>query len=148
MKHLLILLITLNTLPAFSQSSTPRTGVGVFHDNTFRALTLKYVPVTNLRGDGTDTVNLRPNAYKTLVSVPALTGTLTVAFPSAAVGLQTCYLGDEITITAIGSGALSFIGGSVVTSNSYGATLSVSTRATITFVFDGTTWFEEYRQAQ
>lgn len=143
MKHLFILLITLSTLPAFSQSSTPRTGVGVFHDNTFRALTLKYIPVTNLRGDGTDTVKLSLNAYKTLVSIPALTGTLTVVFPS----VQSCYLGDEVTLTAIGAGALSFVGSNVVTA-SPGMPLSCSARTNITFIFDGTTWFEEFRQVQ
>jgi hypothetical protein len=47
MKHYLIILITLISLSVFAQSGTPRTGVGIFHDNTFRAMTLKYIPVVD-----------------------------------------------------------------------------------------------------
>ena len=139
MKNLFLILITFCNLTAFSQSATPRTGVGVFHDNTFRAMTIKNVAVTDTVAY--DTVQLSLNAYKTLVSIPVLSDTLTFLFPSVA----SCYLGDEVTIMAIGSGKLNFAGPNVTNG---GHVLTVSTRANITFIFDGTIWSAEYSVVQ
>jgi hypothetical protein len=147
MKRIILLSIIIAlTTTLKAQYATPRTGTGTGNDNTYRALNFRYLPVTDATGN--DTVKLNLNAYHTSVSLPALTDSITFNFTSVA----NCYLGDEVVFTVknTSGGTKVKFGGSNYQVGSGGSvlTLTASKRATIKFVFDGTTWLEAGRLVQ
>lgn len=143
MKKLIFLFVfCLGLIAANAQSVTPRVGTGANNDNTYRALTFKFYSATD--ATGADTVKLTINAYNYAVSVPALKDSLAFTFPSVA----SCYLGDQLTISAIGlSGSkIKFVGSNFVVASSSMA-LSTGLTGLITFRFNGAKWVEVGRAA-
>jgi hypothetical protein len=140
MKKILFALFILVGFAASAQTTTPRTGTGANNDNTFRALTFKYVAIADAAG--ADTVKLSLNAYNTQIKV-ALVDSSAVTFPSVA----NCYLGDVVKFTVNGTTSgnkLKLVGNNFVATSS---SLAVSTglKAYLEFIFDGYKWVEVSR---
>jgi hypothetical protein len=152
MKNLSLVILTLCGITAGAQSFTPRTGVNAWNDKTFQAMTISYVNVTDHPGE--DTVKLNLNAYRTLVSLPALVDSIDIAFPS----VTSCYLGDEVTFTITNTAtgtAVKFTGNNLSMATPHSSWppgtslyLTPSLRANITFIFDGSAWIEQNRMIQ
>ncbi len=141
-KFILLLLVGVFSLAASAQSTTPRFGITANQDNTGRALTYKYVTVTDVAA--ADSVVARPAAWKTIYRVTLL-DSLTFKQPV----VTNCYAGDNITIIAAaasGTPKLKFTGSLWQTAGT--ATLSTGLRAVITLVFDGAKWVEAGRVVQ
>ncbi len=122
-----------------AQSTLPRWGSGPpRNDNTGRVLTyqLKTVNTTT----ATAVAYQKINAYKTIIKV----GTLQAALTDS-VDVTNAYVGDEIVFifTADASGRTVTFGNNMVAS----ATMAVdaSSKATVSFVFDGVKWIETGR---
>lgn len=144
-KFLCILSLLLIFATGNAQSVTPRTGITPNRDNTYRAMTQKYITrVDSLAGD---TLKLNLNAFRTVVTIPALTDSINITFPSVA----NCYLGDEVTISAINTASgidLRFTGSTTVrTSTALPSRLNIaaSKSGNITFYFNGVLWDEKCR---
>jgi len=129
-----------------AQTVTPRGGTGANNDNTYRALTLKYVVATDAAANDTTKLNL--NAYNTLVKLSPLTDSTNFNFTP----ITRCYFGDQVTFLIKNSSTgtkVKFVGSNVqVGSGTATLTVTASKRAVISFVFDGTTWVEAYRIVQ
>ena len=144
-----IFILILSVVALNAQTTTPRTGTGANNDNTFRAMTIKYVAVADAAGN--DTVKLNLNAFKTLVPV-ALTDSVSINLTP----VTRCYLGDQVQFLVTntsGAGKVKFIGSNfeVSSDSTYGgSTLSVasSKRAQMVFTFDGVKWVETSRITQ
>jgi len=127
---------------SFAQSTSPRFGTGNNQDNTGRALTYKYVSVTDAAG--ADSVIAKPSAFQTIYRV-TLTDSLTFKQPV----VTTSYAGDNMIIicsAATGTPKLKFTGSNWLTAGS--ATLSTNLRSVIRLVFDGAKWVETGRYTQ
>jgi len=155
MKNIIIafaLIFSVATISA--QSTTPRWGTGANNDNTFRAMTFKYVAITDAAG--LDTINIVPNAYHTQIKVASLVDSFALNVTSVAKS----YLGDKIEITVINSSTGKCVkwAGSNISPATIAAvggggsqlyvTSTANKRANIVFVFDGVKWVEEHRMAQ
>ena len=147
MKKIVSILISVFAVAlAFAQSTTPRSGTGANNDNTFRALTFKYVAATD--GTGNDTTKLNLNAYSTYVTVTVNDSTNFNFTP-----ITRCYAGDKLTVqvkNTSGSGhKVKFVGSNVQGASGVGSiTLTSAAWAVIEFVFTGTTWLETNRVVQ
>jgi len=147
-----ILTVAITTISA--QYTTPRWGTGANNDNTFRAMTFKYLAVTDAAG--LDTIKIVPNAYHTQVTIPALTDSVAINVTSVAKS----YLGDKIEITVINTSSgkcVKWAGSNIspatiATIGGGGSQLYITStsgkRGNIVFVFDGVKWVEEHRMAQ
>lgn len=140
MKKILFALFILVGFAAQAQSITPRTGTGANNDNTFRALTFKFVAVSD--AVGADTTKLTLNAYNTHVKV-VLVDSSAVSFPSVA----KCFVGDVVKFTITGgtSGNKLKIVGNNFTAASTSVAVSTSLKAYLEFIFDGAKWVEVSR---
>lgn len=150
MKKIASLLITLFAVGfIFAQSNTPRTGIGAGNDNTFRAMTIKYVPVSDATGN--DTIKLNLNGYKTLIPV-TLKDSVNFNFTP----VTRCYLGDQVQFLVTkssGAGKIKFVGSNfdVSADTTYGGStiaISSSKKANVVFTFDGAKWVETSRITQ
>lgn len=144
MKKVIFLLIgALSFLSATqAQSTTPRYGTSANQDNTGRALSWRWVTVTDAAG--ADSIVSRARDYHTTYRV-TLTDSLTFKQPV----VTSCYAGDQMEIivsAASGTPFLKFTGTNWVTAGT--ATLSTKLRAVIRFVFDGAKWVEASRVVQ
>lgn len=124
---------------ATAQSTSPRWGGGPpNNDNTGRVLT--YVLKTVTTTTATTTAYQKVNAYKTIIKVGTLQANLTDS-----VNVTNAYVGDEIVFifTADGSARTVTFGNNLVSS----ATMVVdaSSKATVSFMFDGVKWIETAR---
>lgn len=154
MKNIIAIILIAFAVSVNAQSTTPRWGTGANNDNTFRAMTFKYVAVTDAAG--LDTVKIVPNAYHTQVTIPALTDSVAINVTSVAKS----YLGDKIEITVINTSSgkcVKWAGSNISPATIAGiggggsqlyVTSTANKRANIVFVFDGVKWVEEHRMAQ
>lgn len=158
MKYLVLFLIGFYSITASAQTlggggndttplrrtdlAQPRFGTGVYTDNTYRVLTSKLISVVSPPND--DTVKLKLNAYKTIISVLNIAAgdTLAILFADN----SACHLGDEAIITFINPGlgnrVVYFPPGMALTTNQE---LDVINRTNIAFIFDGLIWTEVSR---
>lgn len=129
-----------------AQSTSPRWGSGPpTNDNTGRILTYNYTTVVTTASQAG--LYIQPSAWKTIVKVSTLTHAMTDS-----IQVKNAYVGDEVTVIYT---ADTLTAGRVVTFSSttlnplkyVTATLTVpkSKKGSITFVFDGVAWIEEYR---
>lgn len=143
-KLFLISLFLITALAGFSQTYTPRFGITPNDDNTGRALTYKYVAIS--QAAGVDTLKLKPNGYETIINTPtALNDSICLQITST----TTSKAGDKIFISLVADGTarkFKFTGTNIVVLGT--ATVAISKRATIVLVFDGTKWVEVSRYIQ
>lgn len=141
-----IILFAVFAVAANAQTVTPRTGTGANNDNTFRAMTVKYVAVTDATGNDTAKINF--NAYQTLVRIDTLKDSVSLNFTP----VTRCYFGDRATVVVKNgaSGSKVKLAGSNIEVGSSGTTLSItaSKLAVIEFVFNGYKWLETNRIVQ
>lgn len=144
MKKILILsIIMIMGMCAFSQSTSPRFGTTKNQDNTFRTLTNVKIGYTFV--SGADTIKLNPNAFQTFVMPDSLADSLLVRFTP----ITRSYFGDRVFFTAIAKGSSRKVK-FYATNLSAGATLTClqNKRVTITFMFDGIKWVEISRYTE
>lgn len=135
-----------------AQHTTPRTGTGANNDNTFRAMTIKYVAVTDAAG--LDTAKLNLNAFETNIKIASLTDSIAFNFTP----ITNCYYGDKVNITIVNSSgsahAVKWAGPNIesATTTTGGAVgtmyLTSAKRATVSFIFNGVDWVEVSRMIQ
>ena len=122
-----------------AQSTLPRWGGGPpQNDNTGRVLTYALKTVTTTTA--TATLYQKVNAYKTIIKVGPVNSAITDS-----VNVTNAYVGDEIVFifSAGATGSTITFGNHMVPS----ATMVVdaSSKATVSFIFDGTAWIETGR---
>jgi hypothetical protein len=141
MKNILIIFAVIFTTVVFAQSTSPRYSTTINKDNTYRALSLTKVAVTDTTG--ADSTVLTPKNYSTLIVLSVLDS---FCFKQPVVNKS--YLGDELTILCTGTSGdkVKFNGSNWITSGT--ATLSSGLRAVIKFIFDGAKFVETSRVVQ
>lgn len=134
------------TATSYGQFTTPRYGIAKNQDNTGRVLNYNFVSTADAAG--ADTVKLSPNAWTTIIRPSAaLRVSDSIQYQIASTAYS--HVGDNIQclfLAGAGTCKVKFIGtnwkaGSGTTTLS----MSSGTRATITFVFDGSYWIEVSR---
>lgn len=146
MKNIILIFALIAAISANAQTVTPRTGTGANNDNTFRAMTVKYVAVTDATGNDTTKINF--NAYQTLVRIDTLKDSVSLNFTP----VSRCYFGDRATVivkNGANAGKVK-LAGSNIEVGSAGTTLSITAAklAVIEFVFNGYKWLETNRIVQ
>lgn len=139
MKHIIFAIAALLiTSTAFAQSTSPRFGITIGGDNTYRVLNNDYTSVTEAAGN--DTLTFRPTKHTNYYRL-TMTDSTTFSISSVA----NSYAADEIVIIASGTSGdlLKFIGSNLLTAGT--ATFTTNERAIITLVFDGAKWVEASR---
>ncbi len=153
MKKIILSLFLCATLFAVeAQHTTPRTGTGANNDNTYRAMTIKYVAVTDAAG--LDTAKLNLNAFETNIKIASLVDSVAFNFTP----ITNCYYGDKVNITVVNSSgsahAVKWAGPNIesATTTTGGGVgtmyLTSAKRATVSFIFNGVDWVEVCRMIQ
>ena len=140
-KIIAIICVAFVALTASAQSTTPRYGSGANNDNTGRALTYKYVSLTD--ASGSDSVTINPAAWETIYRV-ALVDSFYFKTPN----VTRSFAGDRVVVVASGASGTKV---KFANTNLYAtgtATLSAVGRAIICFIFDGAKWVEVSRTIQ
>lgn len=116
-------------------STTPRNGTGVNNDQTGRNYKADYKNIGYAA-----TVNLTPNAHKTLVNIVQLTGAITIN-----ISTTNAYAGDKVEIVTNADGTNRVVTFGPTTKNAGTQTITAAKWGTAAFVFDGTYWVETRR---
>jgi hypothetical protein len=156
MKNVIILLVAAIAVSfgANAQSTTPRFGTAAGQDNTYRSLTLGYVPLSDTAGSTPDTLTFTPGlsprgaTFNNYIKV-----TVTDSCVLAIRSVKSSYFGDMLTVvlanTAGTNHNVKFLGYSILATKwncnaSSGTKFSLATGAetVVRFIFDGTAWSE------
>ena len=160
MKNLIFLLsftlaFCVNSFAQSTATTSPRFGVTKNDDNTGRVLTYAVITTTDVTAATLDTIEIRPNAYTTLVTMKTGTAMTNLAdsvcykFSSR----NTVYrLGDNCKFfisKGTGNGKIKFGGSQFILSTASAAVAIAANKTLImAFVFDGKKWVEAYRMIQ
>ena len=138
-------IVALFAVVAFAQQTTPRFLVGTY-GRTNAAQLNAYVAATD--ATGADTVELKPQAMRTVVKIAAVDS---VAFKFASVANS--YYGDEVIIVATnssGSGHKLKLVSTNAEPSSTGSSITLASTlgAVWRFIFNGVKWVEASRAVQ
>lgn len=116
-------------------STTPRNGYGPNNDLTGANYKTDY----KILGYSA-TLNLAPNAHKSVYNIVQLTGAITINLSTT-----NAYAGDKVEIVTNADGTNRVVTFGATTKNAGTQTITAAKWGTVAFVFDGTYWVETRR---
>lgn len=134
MKKIFFLLLATISIAtaAFAQNNKPRFGTGAGDDNTGRTITQSYKAVPYAAS-----VALRPNTQLTTVVVGQLAGNISITTTNTQ-----SYIGDIMRICFSADGTNRVVTFSTGFQSAGTVTVTASKYATVSFIFNGSTWIE------